>query len=345
LEGLSTLKVAVDLEDSVSQAKGMALFYRSWALCNLLQTFSVPYDSTTASTDLGIPLRLSSDPNLKSVRSTQKECYDQIISDIKSALSLLPNTTSSPTKPSKWAANAFLARLYLSLGSYVNALNYSNMCLQQNGTLNDYNLLNLPGTNTLTSGVRYLNEDIFHTIFINYSLSKYGTGELVDSPFYNLYDSNDLRKKYFFSLISPNIYFRGTYELIHGGNNYGGLATNEIYLIRAECNARQGNVNAAMADLNKLLGNRYRTGKYINRVATDANDALNKILEERRKELCFRGLRWTDLKRLNKDPQFATTLTRIVKGVVYTLRPNDPQYVFNIPDLEIQESGIQQNDR
>jgi len=70
---------------------------------------------------------------------------------------------------------------------------------------------------------------------------------------------------------------------------------------------------------------------------------LNKILTERRKELLMRGLRWTDLRRLNKETAFATTLSRIVNGTTYTLPPNDPGYVFRIPLSVINFTGIEQN--
>jgi len=68
-------------------------------------------------------------------------------------------------------------------------------------------------------------------------------------------------------------------------------------------------------------------------------------LKERRKELLFRGLRWTDLRRLNLDPRFAVTLARNVSGQIYSLPPEDPRYAWPIPDDEIQASGIPQNPR
>jgi len=86
-----------------------------------------------------------------------------------------------------------------------------------------------------------------------------------------------------------------------------------------------------MRDLNTLLQNRWRAGVFTPVTATDADDALGKILAERRKELLFRGLRWTDLRRLNKEPRRALTLTRTVNGQVYTLLPNDVRYVYAIP--------------
>ena len=79
--------------------------------------------------------------------------------------------------------------------------------------------------------------------------------------------------------------------------------------------------------------------------ASGTDDALKKILTERRKELLLRGIRWTDLRRLNYDSQFATTLTRVVNTQIITLMPNDNRYVYPIPNDEILYSGVTQNPR
>ena len=79
--------------------------------------------------------------------------------------------------------------------------------------------------------------------------------------------------------------------------------------------------------------------------ANDPDEALSLILQERRKELVYRNLRWTDLRRLNLEPKFAKSIKRTIKGTEYILEPNDGRYVFAIPDDEIKISGIEQNMR
>jgi TonB-dependent SusC/RagA subfamily outer membrane receptor len=63
------------------------------------------------------------------------------------------------------------------------------------------------------------------------------------------------------------------------------------------------------------------------------------------KECVFRNLRWSDLRRLNLDPQYAKMLTRTATGTNYQLLPNDSRYVLPIADDEIRSSGIEQNVR
>ncbi len=85
-----------------------------------------------------------------------------------------------------------------------------------------------------------------------------------------------------------------------------------------------------MNDLNALLQKRFKTGFFVPLIAANSTEALNKILDERRKELIFRGTRWTDLRRLNKGGA-NITITRTLNGQTYTLAPNSLKYTYLIP--------------
>ena len=317
-----------------------ALFYRAFAFYNLAQLFTKPYDSATASSDLGIPLRLSSDVKQKVTRSSLKQSYEQIIADLLNAASLLPTTPLYKTRPSKPAAFALLARTYLAMAEYDKALLYSDSSLTLTNLLIDYNSLN-PSLGNPIPRLNNNNETIFHVRFL-YSIF-YPNTLIVDSSLYRSYDSNDLRKIVFFKNNSGVPRYKGSYD--HSLFLFGGIATDELFLIRAECYARKGAIDLAMSDLNTLLKNRWITGTFIPFVAADATEALKIILTERRKELLFRGLRWSDLRRLNKDPRFAVSLSRLLNGQVATLIPNDSRYVLPIPQNEINIDNIQQNPR
>ena len=72
-----------------------------------------------------------------------------------------------------------------------------------------------------------------------------------------------------------------------------------------------------------------------------ANDLI-----ERRKELLYRGLRWTDLRRLNKETGRQTLLQRTIAGQSYSLPASDPRYTLLIPDNVISfNPGMHQNPR
>lgn len=161
----------------------------------------------------------------------------------------------------------------------------------------------------------------------------------VDDSLLKMYEEADLRKTAFFK---TNMTLKGSYT--GSTNRFNGLATDEQYLIRAECSARNALVGPAMEDLNKLRKHRYDIASYSDLSAATAEEALKLVLKERRKELIFRGLRWSDLRRLNQEGA-GITLVRQLNGQAYVLPPGDPKWTFPIPDEVVSLSGIIQNPR
>jgi len=323
--------------------KGSALFFRACCFYDLAQIFCKPYTKDSANLHLGVILRTKTDINIPYGRSTVKQTYDQVIDDLLAARELLPLIPLHRSRPSKTATDAMLARVYLSMQDYTNAYFYADNCLQSFNTLIDYNTLDTNAVNPLTP---YPNnqEIIFYTnLQPNLAPNALSTSS-VDTNLYQMYENNDLRKKLFFRMNNGKRQFAGSY-LGSPFDFFGGLATDEILLIRAECQARNNNVSSAMADLYSLLQNRYRSNTYTSPPVSNADSALVRILTERRKELCFRGTRWTDLRRLNQENRFQVTLKRIIDSQTYTLPPNDNRYVYPIPNSEILFNNIPQNPR
>jgi len=351
LEGLEKIKPQNTDQVEWANVKGQALFHRALAFYELSQTFAEPYEVATAESKLGIPLRLESDVNIPSKRSNLKQTYDQIIEDLTVAKDILPITPMYKTRPSKTAVLGLLARIFLSMGDYVKAEIYAGLCLNIHSTLMDYKSLN--ATSTTNPIMIYNPEMIFYSSMTSGSSNSF-TNNRIDPLWYNLYSDNDLRKKIFFNRNANTglITSKGTYCGIGFNLHFTGLATDEIYLIRSECYARSGKIAEALADLNTLLKTRWQPKltptdiekPYADVTATDKEDALRKVLEERKKELIMRGLRWSDLRRLNRDPRFAVTLTRTIGGKTYTLEPNSYKYTFPIPDDIIEKTGMEQNE-
>jgi tetratricopeptide (TPR) repeat protein len=317
--------------------KGQALVFRAKAFLQIADVWSPAYNSASAASDLGIPLRINSNSEEKTVRATTKETFDQIISDLKQAASLLPVKQVTALRPSKAAAYGFIARTYLQMGVYDQAGLYADSCLRLQNTLLDFNTL----APTARFPIAKLNSEVIFESSMPNGGPIASAVALIDSTLVPQYDSNDLRKKIFFKSLGGSFSFKGSYE--GSSTLFSGLAVDEMYLTRAECEARTGNKDAAIGDLNTLLQARY-DGTFSGRTASDASDALNQILTERRKELLMRGLRWPDLKRLNKDGA-NISINRLVHGTEYTLPPNDPRYSLPIPEDVIALTGIQQNPR
>jgi hypothetical protein len=315
--------------------KGQALFLRAKMFHQVAMVWAQAYDPSTATQALGIPLRQTTDFNEVSKRATLGETYDFIVNELKRAVALLPAYSIHPVRSGKMAAYGMLARVYLSMRSYDNAELYADSCLSLNPSMLDYNTVKAPASGY--SFTRF-NADVIYdnrlggSMFIN---------ARVDSMLYRSYATDDLRKVLFFQSSTNGTYtFRGSYYA--GLQFFTGLTTAEVYLIKAECRARKGDITNAMKWLDDLMENRFKTGKYVSPNITTAKQALDLVLTERRKELVFRGLRWNDIKRLNLEGA-NISLTRHVLGKTYTLPAGDPRFAIPIPEDVIAISGMPQN--
>lgn len=341
LEGLE--KISRDATNAAAwdRVKGSALFFRALADYLLLQEFSAPYDASIAKTALGIVLRKSSDVNQPVKRATMAESWNAVIDDLKQAEPLLPDLADISTRPSKWAVRGLMARVSLAMNDYAAAKTWADKTLQQSSYLLDFNTLNPADTYPLPTYQTGNKEILFYAVTL--ASIYYITGG-VDTLLYQSYANNDLRRTLYFKPVGSQISFRGQYSGVL--YPFSGIANNEIYLIRAEANARLGNTAAALTDLNNLLIKRWKTGTFTPVTAGSATDALTKILAERRKELAFHGsARWDDLRRLNREPAYAKTLTRFLNGKLISLPPGDKRYALPIPPYEIAISHIEQNPR
>ncbi|TCD05857.1 RagB/SusD family nutrient uptake outer membrane protein [Pedobacter frigidisoli] len=346
LESMKKLDPATEPE-RYNQVKGWALFVRSAAFYDLLQNFAPPYEVTAATFDLGIPLRLS--PGIDEIlpRADLATCYARIITDLTEAASLLTATfpSSNRYQPCKAAAFGLLSRIYLNMNQFANAHKYTDMALSHYNKLIDYNTVSQASATpfSFTNDETILNSG--QVLFYETTISRITNTRVKVSPsLIALYETKDLRLPIFFEKNTNGSYSmkRGYF----GGGSYGfsGIATDELYLTKAECQARDGDTNAAISTLNQLLIKRYATNFFSPVTASNPVEALSKILIERRKELVWRNLRWSDLRRLNKSGS-SITLKRILNGTEHTLEPNSPRYTFPIPDDEINASGIIQNIR
>ena len=339
LATLDKINTPASQQSQYNNVKGSALFFRAFAFYNLVQTFAMPYDSTSADKNLGVPLPLVPDLGAKLSRATESQCFNQIITDLNNASSLLPDIPARKTQPSKAAVLGLLSRIYLVMGNYTQSLKNAKDFLGLYSQLQDYNKLN---PSAFPVYPNYSPEEVFHAGFQGYTTI--GFSAQVDSSMYKSFnDKNDLRPDIFFYNSGGEFEFNSQFDF----NNTLSctISTNEIYFNKAECEARLNDQNSAMADLNTLLLTRWRTGTYKPLTATSPLDALIQTLKERRKDLLFTGLRWSDLRRLNKDSRFAVTLYRNINGVSYSLPPNDPRYALPIPDNELQLNPMPQNSR
>lgn len=322
---------------------GMAYFHRAWNYYNLAQLYCPVYNARTARSDWGLPIRREADPTTTQSRSSVYETYVQIADDLTLALQFLPDKPINPFRPSKVAAYALFARLYLQIGEYDKSLEYADSCLTIQPELNNFNEIVVDGNYVFPLYGFGNPEVIFTTAAFNaqiYSSTRFN----VDTLLFDSYTSEDLRRHlYFRTNTNGQTQFYGSYY----GNDlfFTGLSTNEVYLIRAESYARLGNAPAALKDLNHLMRHRHNQSTFEPITYADEYDVLNWIVAERRKELVLRGTRWEDLRRLNKEVRFEKAMKRVLGERVFELPPSHSRWVWPFPPEAIQVGGYLQNPR
>lgn len=318
---------------------GTALFFRAYQHMCQVFTYAKAYRDEQADQDLGIVLRLSSDPSIESKRATNRETYKQIADDLKLSLRYLPERSQHPMRPSKWASYGALARLYLSMNDYSNAKLYADSCLRISENLLDLNDTDGLNINARFPIPRFNKETIFYAQLTTSQSNLNPNVGLIDTLLYRSYKEHDLRKLYFFEDKGNGyVSFRGNYT--ESQDIFGGITVSEIFLINAESCVKLDRIKEGMERLGRLLSHRYSNVSLPS--PSTKEEALKIVLEERRKELVMRGLRWMDVKRRNAAGE-QITLRRNIEGKQLILFPNDSRFALPLPFDIVNQTGIEQN--
>jgi len=302
--------------------KGQALFIRGIVHFELMKFWSLPYNiqnpSENSKPQSGVVLRLEPyktfDPEAaKVLRSTLDECYTQIIKDLAEANSLLQaNTVSSPDRISADAAKALLARVYFNKGDYANASSFSNQVINSNRySLADslqlfYKLSGTGSIADINGGSKP--EHIFQLVntandnsnsLIGFYASNAGALMFIKDDTYNLYNSNDRRRRLISNLFKTSSKYLNPAAI-------GGLTISpnvclirfaEIHLIRAEANLLSGGSTQEALDSYNFIRRRAFKANYVEETSTVG--LLDKVRSERRLEMmCEQGDRYMKIRRL-----------------------------------------------
>lgn len=177
----------------------------------------------------------------------------------------------------------------------------------------------------------------------------------MSNQLYDLYPSNDIRKFIFVDESSePNGSPRTLFIDKYPGSSAGQLISHvkiirasEVQLIKAEAEARQGKFAEASASVHAIRVARALSGNPTQTNYATLQDALRDILLERRKELCFEGHRYLDLKRIGKEINVGISRDSRDSGSFVApseLAPTDYRFTMPIPRVELDANpGIIQN--
>jgi len=343
----------------IDQIKGEAHAVRALVYFELLRNYAKPY--TVDANGLGIPIVTTFDQNLLPPRSTTKEVYAQIVSDLNQAYTLMTYnvgqsftiTATNSTKVlnssyfTKYAAKALLARVYQSMGDWTNAkdaaldvINNGGFNLVPNGNYVSYWANPAPSTNKVES-IFEVSLDNSGNLATNalaafYQLVGYGDA-WVTNELYNQYASTDVRRQVILvnTTVSPGntVYLNNKYSNTSNAadkDDIKVLRYADVVLILAEALANSNDEPNALIRLNSVA--KLRDQSFAG-YSSSGQQLKNDIISERRKEFAFEGYRFYDLMRLNlpipnhTKSQFPT--------VLFPIAADDFHRIFPIPQAEL----------
>ena len=366
---LSKTETINDQPQEIERIKGECYFLRGVYYFYLANIYAKPYSKSTASTDLGVPLKTTEYiEDVYFQRNTLEETYDRIVDDLTTAARLLKRKEHKTVYRAGFhAAHAFLSRVYLYMEEYEKVLLSVDTVLQGGYALLDYNerlaLVNPGQGGTISKEVSVTYKDSPETIFsqggncfasstggmmsmYNFSVSE----DLLEM--FNREPGNDLRFGSWLGVYKdPN---NPSYwvEKLADEREDGVVSSEclvrlpEILLNKAEALAMLSREDEVMNVIEELRSKRMKQDTYVALDRRTGEKLIELIRDERRRELCFEGHRWFDLRRYAVNTKYpytkkiihdqyfysSTTWTREYLGS-YELKEynSEPAYVIPIP--------------
>ncbi|RXK83214.1 RagB/SusD family nutrient uptake outer membrane protein [Filimonas effusa] len=325
-------------EERKQSVLGEAWLVRADNYFTLLTIFAKAYDPATAAQDPGIPMVTSTDVTAAvPQRASVQTVLDTIISNLKRAALYMPTSNINRYRGTRYAAYGMLSRVYSYMHLYKEAGEYAAKALEAQHAILDLN--------NYADGYDMPDTDLRSDILWQRGSNNYSipTFLLLSDELKTLFNNNDMR-----TLLFTDTNNNGVIWLAPSGWANFGITFQEMYLSRAEALARDNDKDGAMTIINNLRKKRIKPAAWTALPASTAEEALQLVLAERRRELAFGGLRWMDMKRLDQEGRMPEVkrVNRTTHVIEATLPPHGAGYVFEIP-ARVQQfnPGIQLNNR
>ena len=360
-----------DSEEMRHRILGEAQFLRAGYYFMLVNLYANPYSKETADATMGVPLNLTEyiEEGYFS-RDHVAAVYRQIVTDLENAIVNLSGI-KQPTiyRVNEKAARALLSRVYLYMGEWQLVIDECDEIIKMGCSLWDLNNFD-PGTATFGCKRDYFlakeSPEIFFTqgagvvglLMDNQNITSQTRYRASDELYgiYSKYEKDgilDLRKNCFFEMSKrDNGYFFVRKNPMFDATVFDSflLRSGEIYLNKAEAQAMLDQADA-INTMKELMNKRYADHKLPVIDGLSGKELIQFIREERRKELCFEGHRWFDLRRYAVSPKYPETkaITHVIfkPGTSlmdkapydrsYVLQPygEDNAWVLPIPEEEL----------
>ncbi|UFH35090.1 RagB/SusD family nutrient uptake outer membrane protein [Flavobacterium acetivorans] len=294
LEGVENSKSLTAFQKE--RLRGEGLFIRALLHFHLTNLYgAIPYVKTTDYT-----------ANTKISKMGTTKVYENVEVDLLESEALLDveYISSERIRPNKATVQALLARLYLYSGRWAEAANSASAVLNNSLLyVDDGNLETVFLKNNLGNIWQLLPDtDGRNTLEAETHVFLQGPPPVsaLSLDFVNSFEAGDLRRTQWIKEVTngTNVWYHA-YKYKAYNNSQGSLEYSivfriaELYLIRAEARAQQGELITALEDLNKI---RNKAG-LSNTLAVTKEQIISAIVKERKSELFTEGHRFFDLKR------------------------------------------------
>ncbi|MBJ2125135.1 RagB/SusD family nutrient uptake outer membrane protein [Flavobacterium sp. IB48] len=333
-------------DESVKRlAKAEAKIYRAYDHFLLVNTYAKGYDPQTAATDGGICIMDKFDLEAQPAKATVAQVYNFIQKDIEDALPYLQEKPKDVYHPSLAFAYAFKAKVHLFKREIAEAESAAQKSLSYNNQIFDMVAYNTKGGPTALAVPAADNVEVLSYMYMTgYNEMNFAQSYIISPELRNLFGTNDARFNLFFNSTSTTNLDQGS-NTAYWATQYTrffyptvGMKTTEVYLILAECYARENRLSESVDVLNTLRAKRILSGTINLEVPATRKETMELVINERRKELLLGFNRFFDLKRLNTESEYAKTVTRVfpivnktVPQKTYTLQPNSRLYIVPFP--------------
>ncbi|WP_185957357.1 RagB/SusD family nutrient uptake outer membrane protein [Gracilimonas mengyeensis] len=319
------------------QVQGEALFLRGLTFFEMVKMYAAPYSAGNTGSNPGIQIVTEPEEDYANIRmigrSSVEDTYQQILSDLTTAKSLMAPTNG--VFAGSLTASAVLSRVYLQMGDYENAAIEASTVIESGAysLVSDYSAaFNNSNVNTSEDifAIQVSDQDGANDLNLYFAAeSAGGRGDIDITPAHiALYEEGDARLDLFY-YDDPSAPETSPLRTGKWRNQYGNvnvIRLSEMYLTRAEANfelsvANQVGPNTPIEDVNIVR----------ERVGLDpllpVDFTLEDILMERKLELAFEGRLLHDLKRRQSD---VGTVAYDSQAIIFPV----PQRETNInPDL------------
>lgn len=365
----------VGSSSEINDLLGQAHTIRAFSYFHLVNLFAVPYNKLTAATDPGVAIKLKPHVTREGfVRSTVKDVYDLILSDLTKAIEYFEKSDRRYNKflASKDAARFLLARVKLYTQEWQDVIKIGEeMMTEARFELYDISKKDpetMGANNATFSFISPENTEVYFSFggaradYHPY-MSSYGDG--FKGPFFStsqtkpydlisLYEEGDMRLFAFFRKDTPlskpddknpththNEYYKTPFKYVNQTRQFYRecFRAAELLLNVAEASVHVGSSIRAIELLNMLRKARITPETYtaLSTEQFSDNDTLLKFVkEERRRELCFEeNHRWYDLRREGMPRiEHWLKVSETAPGQTFVLEQGDQNYTLALPSSE-----------